>query len=119
MLHNLLPQDCRAAELVSAGSMLAMAVYLLIGGKNYPQLLSLHPFQFWTILFSLFGGLQLLSLAMHEKLELPQYVLALVNGSIWIWISAVEQQPTAFFIGFSNLYAFSIGFLYLKKSWQN
>ena len=99
--------------------MLTVAFYMLVGGKNYSELLALHPFQFWAIFFSLFGGLQLLAVAMHKKLELLQSIFALVNGSIWIWISAVEQQPTVFFVGISNLYAFSVGFLFLKRSWQN
>ena len=119
MLHNLLPQDCRASEIVSAASMLSMAVYMAMAGTNYSELLRIHPFQFWVILFTIFGGLQLVSLIFHEQLELPQYVLALVNGSIWVWLSAVVQDPIAFFVGISNLYAFSVGFLFLKKSWQN
>lgn len=118
MLHNLLPQDCRAAELVSAGSMLAMALYMLVGTK-YTGLSAIHPYPFWVILFSVFGGLQLLALTWHHKMELQQSIMALVNGSIWVWLSAVEQEPSAFFIGFSNLYAFSVGFLFLKRSWLN
>lgn len=119
MLHNLLPQDTRAAELTSAGSLLGTSVYIFLSSQNYVELLRIHPFQFWSILLATLGGLQLLSLILHEKLELPQYVLALVNGCLWIWLSAVNLEPTFFFIGFSNLYAFSVGFLFLKKSWQN
>lgn len=118
MLHNLLPQDCRAAELLSAGSMLATAVYILAGSQSYQHILEYHPFQFWVAILTVLGCLQLIALAFHERLEVSQYLLALTNGSLWVWISTVEQDPAAFFIGFSNLYAFSVGFLFLKKSWQ-
>lgn len=98
--------------------MLGMALYMLVGTR-YTGLSEVHPYPFWVILFSLFGGLQLIAIRFHQCMGLQQYLMALVNGSIWIWISAVEQEPVAFFVGFSNLYAFSVGFLFLKKSWLN
>lgn len=118
MLHNLLPQDCRAVELASAGAMLAMAFYMLTGTR-YVELCTIHPYQFWVILFTVFGSLQLLALFWQHKMELQQFVMALVNGSIWVWLAFVAQEPAALFIGLSNLYAFSVGFLFLKRSWLN
>jgi hypothetical protein len=119
MLNNLLPQDSRAVELASAGAMVATAIYVICGWGDYSELFKVHRYQFWVIVFSSFGMLQFVSLLFHEKLALLQCILALVNGTLWVWLSALQQTPSAFFLGVSNLYAFSVGFLFLKKSWQN
>lgn len=98
--------------------MLATALCMVVG-LRYAGLSAIHPYQFWVILFTVFGSLQLFALLWHQKMELQQSVMALANGSLWVWVSFVEQEPSAFFIGFSNLYAFSVGFLFLKRSWLN
>lgn len=122
MIRNLLPVDCREAELASSGALLLTAAYIACTGSVPVELSSIHTYPFWALLLAALGLLQFATLLLHPKLELAQSVTALCSGSWWIWFFFVtfNNNPhfSALALGFSNLYAFSIGFLFLKKSWQ-
>ena len=125
MKQNLFPQDTRIIELVSAWSLLFIAVSLMFSGTVTESMAQLHPPGFWSVLLMILGFLQFFSLIVYPHTEALRIVMSLTNGSFWVWVFLSSSQCDAFTAwlalctGLSNLYSFSIGFLLQRAAWRN
>lgn len=85
---NLLPQDTRSSELLSAAALIILGMSLM--SSQFGRILTQPPFFIILEVVSiLFGGIQLTSLLFHPKLELSRVIFAWVNGTFWIWLSYI------------------------------
>lgn len=125
-LFHLLPQDTRIAELISGFSLILMSVLMMFANiQPTDAMVRFHEAHFWFILSGVFGGLQIFSLIVNDKLEQLRFVLAWVTGTFWSWVAmdsiANGVNPTdiaGLVLGISNLYAFVINLLLVKQSWK-
>lgn len=126
MFRNLLPQDTRAIELASAGGLLLVSMGLCCGLPLEQSVTELYSSYFWAVIVGGLGAFQLLALTMYARLELLRCITALIAGSLWVWValSSLKSHPYpadlgVLVLGISNLYGFTVTFLFLKKSWEN
>ena len=121
-LKNLLPEDTRLADLVSAFSMIIVGVETFIHSPS-PMMLH-HPISFWCLIFVLFGTLQLATVLYHPKVELVKVIVAWVAGFCWLYVSTVNTSFYTSFVGpmmilsVSNFLSFIINITILKQLWK-
>lgn len=125
ILHSLLPQDTRIAELTSGFALIFVSMVFFFGGTPSDSLLSIHHEYFWALITSIFGCLQLTSVTVCEKLEHLRFILAWLSGTFWIWVSTEHgfnhvhlPDIATFVLGVANLYAFVVNLLLIKQSWK-
>lgn len=124
IIKQLLPADTRPVELISGFSLFVMAILIMTTGTKFfpPHLHDFHQWQFWGIVAGLFGGLQILAVALDD-MEALRSVVSWFTGVYWIWSGLIQLVgPHAHFddvvimtLGASCLYAFIINLLFAKK----
>ncbi len=126
-LSALLPTDTRTIELASAFSLVLTSITLLLGAPASAWMLEIHAREFWVIVLSAFGVLQLIGVVHNTySAEVVRVIVTWVVGAFWVWISfeyMIEVvRPTevsAFLLGVSNLYAFVINLnLLVRGKWK-
>lgn len=112
-LNNLLPRDTRIIELLSAVSIPAASLGIVMDSAFASIVTSDTPKVFILLVFCIIGFLQLISLLEYPKLELLRCTTALVAGMFWIWLflaSDTSCKPTMdfmlLFTAIGNFYAF-------------
>lgn len=119
---NLLPEDTRLADLVSAISMIIVGVETYIHSPG-PMMLY-HPIAFWVVIFVMFGILQLSAVLYHPKVELVRVAVAWIAGLCWLYASTVNISFYSGFVGpmvglsISNFVSFIINIAVLKTLWK-
>lgn len=125
MIKNLLPEDTRIAELVSAISLIFLSLGISFFDVNTIGLFAHETKEFWILALGMLGTLQFTSLVLYPKAEVLRCITAWINGSFWIWMafSAISwnvsiNDITSLILGFANLYAFVINTLLVWASWE-
>lgn len=123
-MTRLLPQDARVVEIASGFGLIALVVVLAFGVR-VANLLDVQPFEFWMVMCAALGVLQVISL-LSDELDFLRCAVSLFTGSLWVWLSLIgigtyidPSDFAAFFLGISNLYAFSLNSLILKAAWKS
>ena len=130
-LSAFFPQDTRTTEFASAFALVSLSLMCFHAvfyesSLNISALIAHHQIPFWVLITAVLGGLQMLAVVLYPKTEVLRVILAWVNGSFWIWlsltISPIRLDPSdigTFFLGMTNLYAFCINALLLRKTWES
>lgn len=119
---NLLPQDTRASEIVSGTGLFLYGIGMM--GVDGYSLQDGYSTEFWIVMCLIFGGIQLVSIIRHPKIELTRVMMAWVTGFIWMYISIVHlgtAMPEAglmFALSISNFIAFIINIATLRILWK-
>lgn len=123
IIRNLIPQDTRAVELLSAVTLISISILLFLGLINDHPLLYVRPIEFWILFSCIIGVLHLYSLLNCPNSELIRVMMCWLAGSLWLWVAFALPFEFAtivvFFLGFSNILAFIINTILLNKTWNS
>jgi len=122
-IKSLLPQDTRVAEIYGALGLVFLGVGCAVGTVSHLTVTSGQPIQFWALLFTVLGLLQVSAVALYPSAEVLRIIMSWVNGSCWVWVTLSAgyvvgpSDISGFMLGIANLYAFVINANMLRRSW--
>lgn len=100
-----LPADTRTVEFASGAAFVVSSIAIALGLALAPM-----PVLSWALMLFCLGFLQVVSAGF--ELRILQTITSIICGSIWIYTAASginylqSTDIAAWFLGFSNLYAF-------------
>lgn len=126
MLLNMLPEDTRIAEMCASISLIIISLLFSFDiVNNIPFILNnIQVSEFWIVILSIFGILQLISIIFYNQLEFLRSLCSIAVGCFLIWISLGSFSwdvqigyITTFILGLANLYAFVINSVQIGYKW--
>jgi len=123
-MRTFLPQDARCIDIVSAFSLMALAVKAGLVGSIESNLMEVRQAPFWVMIFLLLGLLHLISIYLHPFAETLRAIISGISGLFWIYlflnsIADHTHTPIQIFLGIGCLYSAIITTLYIKQSWKS
>lgn len=130
-LKNLLPNDTRTAEIISAIALIASAI-ILSSDPTYFKLYSWYikpPREIISLVLLILGATHLISILAADSLHYVRTINCWLTGSFWVWLSVsaigsrvggtyIETSDVlSFALGLSNFYAFII-LISTNKIWK-
>jgi len=121
-MKTFLPQDARCLDIVSALSMLGVAIE--IATFEASGFITMRPIPFWVVVLTIFSVLHLISIYVHPVAETLRATLSSISGLFWVFlfldtISPDRLMPIIFFLGVGCLYSAGLTILYIGQKWKS
>jgi len=121
-MKTFLPQDARCIDIISALSMLGVALEIAAFGVS--GFIAMRPIPFWVVSLTIFSVLHLISIYVHPLAETLRAAIAAFSGLFWVFlfldtITPDRMMPVMLFLGIGCLYSASITALYIGQKWKS
>jgi len=123
-MRTLLPQDARCIDIISALSLVALAVKAGVAGTIDANLIEVRQAPFWVVIFLIMGFLHITSVYLYPLAETLRSTISGISGLFWIYvflnsIAEYTHSPIQIFLGIGCLYSAIITTLYIRQTWKN
>jgi len=121
-MKTFLPQDARCIDIISALSMLGVALEIAAFGTS--GFIAMRPMPFWVVTLTVFSVLHLISIYAHPMVETLRASIAAFSGLFWVFLfldtlTPDRMMPIMLFLGIGCLYSASITILYIEQRWKS
>jgi len=121
-MKTFLPQDARCIDIISALSMLGVALEIAAFGVS--GFIAMRPMPFWVVTLTVFAVLHLISIYAHPLAETLRAAIAAISGLFWVFLfldtlTPDRMMPIMLFLGIGCLYSASITILYIGQRWKS
>lgn len=118
---NLIPQDTRAAEILSGVALILHGLATIVSSLFYGP--PAHQ-NFWVLVSIIFGAIQIVAILRHPDIELTRVMMAWLAGSGWFYMAALNagsslsEAAIMMALGVSNMVAFIVNLAILRILWK-
>lgn len=120
------PRDTRLVEMLTALSLFISGILGFAGISMIPvALIDVHNPVFWELIAVVFGIMQFIMATAFYRATHVRAIIAWFVGTFFVWLSvaalAHQVRPseiTTLIVGTTNLYAFIVNALLVRKQWN-